>query len=406
MPEHTDPTSLMNDLTHSITTFNGLGEAQVNGASVEAKERLIHAAKDLFHQVESPEDAIFQVAFGGHAQAALGAALEMGLFEAFQGQDEASLEELTQRVEADSVLVARIMRALVAVGFFHQTTDQRYALNRVSRRFMNPSFRTLIMGFSGVFSSYLPSLPEYLASISFQNPSDPRKALFQFATGTDANFFEWLHSQPKQFERFTSAMAVSSAMGNNLAQETVLQLLPDDETALYSEESSSLSQQVLLVDVGGGRGQFLNDIRKNRPTLRGRMIVQDLPREIEGRDRSDEVESMAHDFFTPQPVMGACIYYFRHIFHDWPDSACHCILKQTMAAMRRGHSRIVIVDFVLPGMNAPLFWSLLDISMMTLGGMERTQAQWRTLLEGVGLHVVRVEEGPGGRDGLVEAVLS
>ena len=74
--------------------------------------------------------------------------------------------------------------------------------------------------------------------------------------------------------------------------------------------------------------------------------------------------------------------------------------------MRRGHSRIVIIDAVLPGTNAPLFWSLLDIGMIMLGGMERTQTQWRTLLEGVGLRVVRVAEGPGGQGRVIEAILS
>ena len=107
----------------------------------------------------------------GHAQAALRAALEMDLFEAFQAQDEVGLDELARKVGAESVLVGmylcvryasrspvmigflsdqfclvRIMRALIAVGFFNQTTDERYALNKVSRRFMHPSFRTLIIG--------------------------------------------------------------------------------------------------------------------------------------------------------------------------------------------------------------------------------------------------------------------
>lgn len=36
----------------------------------------------------------------------------------------------------------------------------------------------------------------------------------------------------------------------------------------------------------------------------------------------------------------------------------------------------------------------MDISMMAFGGMERTEGQWRALLEGVGLRVVSVE-GPG-----------
>lgn len=50
----------------------------------------------------------------------------------------------------------------------------------------------------------------------------------------------------------------------------------------------------------------------------------------------------------------------------------------------------------------------MDLSMMTFGGMERTERQWRELLEGVGLRVVRIQ-GPEGaslsRDGIVEAVL-
>lgn len=44
---------------------------------------------------------------------------------------------------------------------------------------------------------------------------------------------------------------------------------------------------------------------------------------------------------------------------------------------------------------------------MTFGGMERTERQWRELLEGVGLTVVRVEgagKGSLSGDGVVEAV--
>ena len=64
MPGDTDPTSLSNDQTHSIVTYSGLGEAQINGALVEAKAKLIRATQDLLQQLESSEDTIFRVAFG------------------------------------------------------------------------------------------------------------------------------------------------------------------------------------------------------------------------------------------------------------------------------------------------------------------------------------------------------
>lgn len=76
--------------------------------------------------------------------------------------------------------------------------------------------------------------------------------------------------------------------------------------------------------------------------------------------------------------------------------------------MTPGHSRIVILDQVVPDIEAPAFSSMMDISMMTFGGMERTERQWRELISGVGLTVVRVEgpiKGKLSGDGVIEAVL-
>ena len=44
--------------------------------------------------------------------------------------------------------------------------------------------------------------------------------------------------------------------------------------------------------------------------------------------------------------------------------------------------------------------------MMAIGGMERTERQWRKLLEGVGLTVVSIEQpGTPGADGTIIAML-
>ena len=86
---------------------------------------------------------------------------------------------------------------------------------------------------------------------------------------------------------------------------------------------------------------------------------------------------------------GAHIYFFRHIFHDWPDSSCLAILKNTVSAMSPT-SRIVIADIVLPNVGASVLGALLDVGMMTLAGMERTERNWRELLESVGLRVINI----------------
>ncbi len=68
--------------------------------------------------------------------------------------------------------------------------------------------------------------------------------------------------------------------------------------------NNSAQDVVLLMDVGGGQGQAPREVRKDRPDLVGRMIAQDLPEVIAGREVVEGVETMAHDFFEPQPVKG------------------------------------------------------------------------------------------------------
>ena len=72
-----------------------------------------------------------------------------------------------------------------------------------------------------------------------------------------------------------------------------------------------------------------------------------------------------------------------------------------------GGSRIVIMDSVLPDVDVGVRAALGDVVMMALGGHERTEDQWKTLLESVGFHITRIVVSKGAarnRDGLVEAI--
>jgi len=146
-------------------------------------------------------------------------------------------------------------------------------------------------------------MPEYLASISFRNPDLAKQNLFQYAMQTDMEFFDWLHTQPKDLEIFSATMAASSAFQQGAVINMVSGLFPH-KTDPASNHLSLDEDQVLLVDVGGGRGTIMNEVRKARPDLKGAIIVQDLPKEIEGREPSEGIQSMVYDFFKPQPVKG------------------------------------------------------------------------------------------------------
>ena len=109
-----------------------------------------------------------------------------------------------------------------------------------------------------------------------------------------------------------------------------------------------------IVDVGGSTGSISIAIAEAHPALQ--FIVQDRPeviKETRGIELPDNVATRvtfaAHDFFTPQTVIGD-VYLFRYIFHNWPDAYVVDILRQLVVALRPG-SRVVINDTLLPEPN-------------------------------------------------------
>jgi hypothetical protein len=77
-------------------------------------------------------------------------------------------------------------------------------------------------------------------------------------------------------------------------------------------------------------------------------VVQDLPSTIESRlAKEGRVKFMAHDFFEPQPVKNADVYFFRWIFHNWSDGYCIRILRALIPALKP-QAAILIMDGCLP----------------------------------------------------------
>lgn len=89
-------------------------------------------------------------------------------------------------------------------------------------------------------------------------------------------------------------------------------------------------------------------------------------------------------------MTGAKFYYLRNILHDWPDDKCVVILKNLISALEPD-SRILIDDMVLP--NGKVHWQAtqLDLTMMSaLGSKERTDEQWRNLIDAAGLQILDI----------------
>lgn len=165
--------------------------------------------------------------------------------------------------------------------------------------------------------------------------------------------------------------------------------------------SDNPDTSVFIVDVGGGPGQYLESVLHGFPYLPGRFITQDLA--ANQKPANDRIEAQVYDFFTPQPIKGAKFYFFRSIFHNWPDEQCLSILRNLHGAMAPGYSKLLIHDALPPETGWTRREAHLDMLMMMLGGKKRTKTDFDDLLHKAGFRVTAVYKAQIGSYSIIEA---
>lgn len=88
----------------------------------------------------------------------------------------------------------------------------------------------------------------------------------------------------------------------------------------------------------------------------------------------------------------AHVYYLRRVLHDYYNEKASHILQQVVDAMGPT-SRVILCEYILPegdDLGDDIFPYLMDFLLFMSGGMERTEAQWRHLLDSVGLEIVKI----------------
>ena len=165
--------------------------------------------------------------------------------------------------------------------------------------------------------------------------------------------------------------------------------VPLDDFKLSPEDLKN--GRVLVVDVGGGAGHQCVALLTAFPEPMGMMVVQDMSVMIDLVNKDEakamDLEPMAHDFFTPQPVKGAKVYHLRNVLHDWPSDSCRSILKHLRDAMAPD-SVVMVDEIVVPNVGATANQMHFDLTMMAcVAAMERSEKQWQELFAAVGLKI-------------------
>lgn len=91
------------------------------------------------------------------------------------------------------------------------------------------------------------------------------------------------------------------------------------------------------------------------------------------------IEFQGYDMFKPQPVKGAAFTFLSAVMHDWADGPCLVILRHARKAMKKGYSRLLISDFVLPATGATLASVSLDLLMMVSNTFSFLLVSWSTM---------------------------
>ncbi|KAJ6122245.1 hypothetical protein N7512_004710 [Penicillium capsulatum] len=332
--------------------------------------------------------------------AALRTVIDLGIFPLLmekQNRDVGlSAAQLAEKTGADPDLIVRLMRVMASLGLCSTPTTEVYCANDKTPALTQPIGRDGVPCIYDLTVPTLSKLPEYLRTHDYINPQEYAHSPMQWAVGQSQ--FEWLANNKQHQALFNSYMA-SRRQGRPMWFD----VYPVERLLGHA---TPCEDSVFLVDVGGNKGHDLSRFRQRYSHLPGRMVLQDLPKVVEGvSGRDGGIDVMGYSFLDPQPVQGARAYYFRAIFHDWPDHICQQILRNTIAAMAPDYSRILIVDFVLPDTDAPLMQAALDIQMMSIGaGVERSERQWKDLLHSVGLEIAGVWKQSPAMESIIEVV--
>jgi hypothetical protein len=103
------------------------------------------------------------------------------------------------------------------------------------------------------------------------------------------------------------------------------------------------------------------------------------------------IEFVEGSFLERVPTGDA--YVLSGIIHNWDDEQATKILRTIASAARPG-GRVLALEAVIEVGNEPDGAKWLDLLMLALvGGRERTESQWRALLEGSGLEPVSISNG-------------
>ena len=346
-------------------------------------------------RASGPEDraaaaTLVQLLSGAWVARIIHATAELGLADNF-GDDAQDCASLAKATGTHAPSLARLLRALAAIGIARETDDRRYALTRVGAMLRSDTPGSM-RGWARLILSELDERPWRDLARAVRTG----ECAFEHAFGSDAWSYRAAH--PDSSKLFDEAMQ-SLTQSANAAVGT----------------HYPFGDFRWIVDIGGGNGALLLAVLERHPDMRG--TVYELPhvaalarQRIAAEGFAARCEAMDGDALSAVPP-GADAYLLKGVIHGRGDDEAINIYRNCRAAMP-AHGKLLLMERLLPERVDPddargRTNLLVDINMMLMspGGRERTEAEHRNLLRRAGLQVARVIDTPSPIS-IVEAMAS
>ncbi|MFI0773324.1 methyltransferase [Streptomyces sp. NPDC021212] len=323
---------------------------------------------------------------GGYMIAhSIGVAAELGLADLI-GTGSRHCGELAAETQTHEPSLRRLLRLLVAGGIVAEPEPGRFALTDIGSQLRADSPDSL-KNFARMFCD-----PLFFTSWQgLHHTISSGERAFDHTYGTGV--YDYLGRHPETSMLFNEAMSEESR-----------------HAAEHIASGYDFPETGTVVDLGGGDGTLLTAILRDRPGLRGIVFdsasgVAEAPATLSKAGLTDRCEAQAGDFFRSVPGDGD-IYLIKSVFQDWGDEESRAILRTCRAHMP-GSATLLIVATVLPetaDTSAPVMF-LTDVNMMvTTGGRERTESEFRAMLEETGFTVRSVGDRDAGPLSIIQAV--
>lgn len=279
--------------------------------------------------------------------------------------------DLAEATRTHPPTLYRLLRFLSGAGVFNEEAPGRFGLTPLGvglRSDVPGSVRNRALNL--LSEHHWLSWGQLLHSVATGEPA------FQHIYGM--NTFEYFEQHPAAGALFDQAMTANAA---------------DSGAALVN--AYDFAGLARVVDVAGGQGQTIATVLQAHPAMRG--VLFDSPSVVAGAGPvldaagvADRCEVVGGDFFASVPPNGDA-YILRQIIHDWNDADSLRILQNCRAAMGPVGRLLVVERAIATDYRRAMPVLHLDMEMLVmLGGVQRTDDEYRALLGAAGFRLTSI----------------